>query len=856
MHKFIPYVFSASALLLFSCSEQKAVEPVAVEEEVVKSLPPAVLVTNFTLSSFAKELIDPSSITLFDPVPVGKDPLAWKPSQDVIDQINAAQPLIFVTGKAPAWIKQLDNSLGVVDLITGTQQELRATSDIRQANLIFKKMSSRINFVFPEANLKPSSLKYLNELATFQQTWEKLPADAHKPEHNLQSSIKPSSGEDFVRMLKVNYGKPVEALAVSPHNNTVEEGVTTTDNEESAHTAESNDGPKKQLISFEDTIVPILENTCLDCHDAVSEEGDLNLEHYLTEREASLQPELWETVAKVIELGQMPPKKQKDQLSDEDKKNLHNWTENLLVRWDTGQMGKDPGKTTVHRINKNEYNYTTTDLFSLKRRHGSSFPEDGGGESGFDNNADFLFLPPLLVENYFEAAGKIVEEVFGSSTSKNRYLIAKPGSDMSADDAARTTLNYWASFMYRKRVADSELKRLFGIYKKDYAKSKSYEKAMRGPLFTMLISPNFLYKSSLTKEEKGKHYPLNDFELASKLSYFLWSSMPDRTLFKIAAQGKLSDPEVYDAQIKRMLKDKKASRLGMHFGGQWFGWEKLRGEADPDQEKYPEFNLQLRVDLYKESTRFFNDLVLNNGSIYNLIDSDYTFLNSRLAKFYNISGVTGTSLQKVQLTDANRGGVLGMGSVLTASALPLRSSPSIRGAFVVQDILGLPLPEPPMNVEQLPEDDRTIGKVTFRESLTAHRDNPACSSCHSEIDPIGFSLELFDAIGRFRTHQNGAKIDATGQLPDGTKFSSPAELKKALMSKKELFAKNTVKKMLSYALGRELTPFDRPTIKDITDKVIADDGNIQTAFLEVAKSFPFTNRRGDDYKTKAITSIK
>jgi len=367
------------------------------------------------------------------------------------------------------------------------------------------------------------------------------------------------------------------------------------------------------------------------------------------------------------------------------------------------------------------------------------------------------------------------------------------------------------------------------------------------PLFGMLISPNFLYRTTFA-EKPSEVYALNDFELASKLSYFLWSSMPDKELFRLAQKGELSKEEVLIAQTKRMLADDRAQSLGKHLGGQWFGWEDLRGAVNPDEKKFPEFDINLRIALYQESSMFFNHLVKSNGSIYDFLDSDYTFLNARLARFYKLPPVNGNNLRLVKLEDKNRGGVLGMGSVLTSTSLALRSSPSNRGAYVLRDVLGIPLPEPPMDVEPLPADDRNLGKLSIRESLEEHRTNPDCRSCHSEIDPIGFGLEAFDAIGRFRTHQNGVKIDVSGIMPDGTEFSSPVELRAALSKNKELFAKNTAKKFLTYALGRELSPYDRPVVKQISDEIINNDGSIQTGIIEVVKSYPFRNYRGDNFE--------
>ncbi|MEM9480694.1 MAG: DUF1592 domain-containing protein [Verrucomicrobiota bacterium] len=604
---------------------------------------------------------------------------------------------------------------------------------------------------------------------------------------------------------------------------------------------------------FEREIVPLIENYCLDCHDAETGEGELDFEVYLTEAEAIHEPDLWDSVAQVVEMGEMPPRDKSNQPSDAEREKIIAWVRDLGARWDDGEMGQDPGRTTIRRLNKNEYNYTIRDLFGMRIRPADNFPEETGGESGFDNNADALFLPSLLMENYVEAASVIVEGVYANSKSRSNYLFARPTGAGGAEGAARKTLSAWASRAYRRPVENEELDSLMRIFAGEMKAGKRYDEAMQKPLLAILISSKFLYRAE-QEESSRDPYQVDDFDLATRLSYFIWSSMPDKELFGLALKGELSKPEVLEAQVMRMLQDEKARSLSMHFAGQWFGWEQLRSRANPDEDRFPQFTFDLRVALYRESAEFFHHLLQSNASIFDLIDSDYTFLNERLVKHYGISGVSGSQLQKVSLTDPNRGGVLGMGSVLTATSLPLRTSPAVRGKYVLAQLLGTPPPEPPMNVEQLPDDDQAIEAMTFREALAQHREDINCKACHEVIDPIGFGLESFDAIGRWRTTQNGLPLDTEGVMPDGTKFSSPADLKKTILSRKDLFTRNMAEKLLSYALGRDLSPYDRPAVAEITEKVLADGGKIHTAFVEVAKSYPFRYRRNDGFEPKAKTS--
>lgn len=804
-------------ILLPSCSENTKTKKV--ETEAAPELSPAsIVVTNFTLGSFIDELVDEHKIPILDVIPNGNDQELWAPNDKIVDIINRTRPLIFIVGEPPAWLDTLPQEITTINLLPPGSTSFQAAANPTQAIAIFSSMQTALVENFPNQIPKATASVFLEQLASYQAKWNDLPELNYVPEGVQLGLTPPANAKTFLPVIEKNYSLFQKAAEFELKKTTYDGGI-----------------------------IPILESKCMECHDETTQEGDLNFELYLTEDKASLHPDLWETVSKVIAMEQMPPPDHEDQLTTDEIDRLHKWSSTLATKWDAGKMGANPGKTTIHRLNKNEYNYTIRDLFKLNIRPADNFPEDGGGEGGFDNNADALFLPPLLVENYFKSASTIVEAVYAKPETRSRYLIASPSPKLPILKAAENVLRYWSTFIYRKPANEEELARLINLFKEEYPKTKRFDVAMKMPLFSMLISPNFLYRSTLT-EIQDAPYPIDDFELASKLSYFIWSSMPDRELFRLASKGQLKDEAVLEAQVKRMLQDEKSKALGMHMGGQWFGWERLRSDANPDTTKFPEFTFELRVQLYQESMMFFNELIKENGSAYDFLDSNYAYLNDSLAKFYKVPGVEGAELRRVSLSDKNRGGILGMGSVLTATSLPLRSSPSIRGAFVLKDIMGENLPEPPMNIPQLPEDDRVVEGTTFREALDQHRDDPNCRSCHAEIDPIGFGLESFDAIGRFRTHHHGAPIDVGGQLPDGTQFTSTYDLKQILLRDKDKFARNMVEKMLSYALGRDLTPYDRPIVKQITDTVIADDAKIHTAFIEIVKSYPFRYRCSDDYK--------
>ncbi|MEP2776293.1 MAG: DUF1592 domain-containing protein [Luteolibacter sp.] len=592
-------------------------------------------------------------------------------------------------------------------------------------------------------------------------------------------------------------------------------------------------------LDFEEHIAPVIDKYCTECHNPDDDEGSLDLESMLSVKDAIMNPDLWDKVAKSAQMDIMPPSKRNKRPETHERALLLGWALQIGWQWDQGKMGSDPGRTTLHRLNRNEYNYTIRDLFGLQIRPADNFPEDNAGEAGFDNDADALFLPALLMENYFEAAVKIADTVLRDNVLRQNYLLGASSDEVGA----RAVFTYWTPRIYRRKVDKEEIERLVAVYNAARQKKASHVRAMRDPLIMMLVSPSFIYRSELPIAGGGKTVGLTEFELANRLSYFLWASMPDTELFALADEGKLSDPKVLEEQVIRMLKDEKSSSLSMHLGGQWLGWEKLRGSANPDVKKFPMFDFALRVDMYRESSKFFDNLLRENGSIYDIIDSDYGFLNDRLARLYGVSGVVGPEFRKVSFNNPNRGGVLGMGSVLVSSSLPMRTSPSIRGAFILDHLLGDPPLPPPMDVEQLPANDANLKTQTFRETIEEHRDNPDCRACHAQIDPLGFGLENFDAIGRWRTTQNGAPLDTSGATPEGDEFEGPVELKKLLLSRKDQFTRNMVEKFLSYSLGRELTPYDRAVSRSITDQVIAEGGSMNSLIMGIVTSHPFLNRQ-------------
>jgi hypothetical protein len=358
----------------------------------------------------------------------------------------------------------------------------------------------------------------------------------------------------------------------------------------------------------------------------------------------------------------------------------------------------------------------------------------------------------------------------------------------------------------------------------------------------MLVSPHFLFR--IEKNRPEDVYPISQHELASRLSYFIWSSMPDDELLRAADQGSLRKPAVLAAEVRRMLRDPRSRALAENFGGQWLELRKLES-VTPDRQRFPEFEEYLRMSMRQETELFFDSIVRQDRSILDFIDANYTFLNERLAQFYNIPGVKGPEFRQVLLDgDTQRGGILTQASILTVSSYATRTSPVLRGKWILENILNAPPPPPPPGVPNL--DETKVGSsASLRQQLEEHRKNATCASCHARMDPLGFGLENFDAIGAWRTHDGKFPIDASGTLPDGRSFQGPQELKAIIKADREAFVECLTEKLLTYALGRGLERYDRPAVKQIAARVAASDYRFSSLVLEIASSLPFQMRRGD-----------
>ena len=593
---------------------------------------------------------------------------------------------------------------------------------------------------------------------------------------------------------------------------------------------------------FHQDLLPQLQKHCWDCHNARKAKGGVRLDGFTNLASIYRQPKLWETAVRQVEERLMPPESRKVQPTQEERLALSEGLRDLLDNPAPGVIRLDPGPKIAHRLSRTEYNHTVRDLLGVGLRLADDFPADGGGGGGFDNNASTLFVPPLLLEKYLTAA----EEALAAAAPE--ALFRHPVTWYRSESAAATgDLRDLARRAWRRPVSAPEIARLLEFYQQTRRRGADSRTATLVAAKAVLVSPNFLFR--IEKDPPGQTpAAIDDHALASRLSYFLWASMPDATLFALADAGRLSQPKVLEAQVMRMLADPKARALSEQFVGQWLGIRTLGSVAAPDPHKFPEFTPALREAMMTEPTEFFAGLVRENRSLLELLDSDYAWVNADLARHYGIPGVNGSTFIRVSLSDRRRGGVTGMAAVLTQTSYPQRTSPVLRGKWLLEEVFGTPPPPPPPLVATLSPNDEKSEGLTFRQRLEKHRKDPNCAACHARLDPLGFALENFDPIGRWRTQVSGESVDASGELPGGVVIVGPEALKQVLLERKQLFLRHLTEKMLAYALGRGVEYYDIPAVKRITEAVASDGHRAPKLILEIVRSEPFRLRRGVEFQ--------
>lgn len=734
--------------------------------------------------------------------------------------------------------------------------------------------------------------------------------------------------------------------------------------------------------AFEKSIAPFLQKYCVECHKGEKPKGGVSLDAYQSEAHARKDRKNWATIQHVLAAGDMPPAK-KQQPTKAEREFVINWIESTLTKTDCGGP-RDPGRVTIRRLNRTEYNNTIRDLCGVDFKPAEDFPSDDVGY-GFDNIGDVLSFQPILLERYLAAADNVlaaalkVEEA--PKSSRQRYfpqninviprsakspdpvrivfttegsamlekfnfpaesdytirfrgwgtnvgdeypkvtirvdgkdvktftveaerrksqtyevtakftqgekrvqiaftnafedadtesfrefgleameiegplnakappqpasvkmlLVERPNTTTLARAAARAVLENFARRAYRRPVKTEEVDPILKLYDIAAKQGETFEKAIKLPMKAVLVSPHFLYRIEDDPKNPNEIRTLNDFEFATRLSYFLWSTMPDEELFRLAERGELRKAGVLEAQVRRMLKDPKAKALAENFAGQWLELRNLR-TLSPDRSYFRDFDEKLRTAMIQEAEAYFHFVVENDRSILEFLDSDYTFVNGRLARHYGIDNVYGVDFRKVALPDTRRGGVITMAATLAVSSNPTRTSPVKRGKWILENILGTPPPPPAPDAGELPPTGQLKG--TLRQQMEQHRSNPKCAVCHAKLDPLGFGLENFDGIGAWRTKDNKQEIDASGVLPGGEKFSGPAELRKVLLGKADMFRRCFAEKLLTYSLGRGLEYYDKCAVDDIVAAGKAGGDKFSGIVLAIVKSDAFQKRKG------------
>lgn len=595
-----------------------------------------------------------------------------------------------------------------------------------------------------------------------------------------------------------------------------------------------------------DSAQGFLKTYCKGCHTGKAGAGGFDLNRVSTTASLGADPQKWISLTNRLKNGEMPPKGSPAPALDL-KEQFQSWVESSLHA-EACAAGIVPGPSPMRRLNRDEYTATVRDLLDIQMDVGNSLPADGAGGEGFDNAAETLFLSPLHSEKYMDVAKFAMDFAAKEYKSKSKILIAKPGQGVTPDQAAQQILAAFLPRAFRRPVDDNEVTPYLQLFRAAQKQGQTFEQSVFFALRGVLVSPMFLFRLE-PPNRTGNVRPLDQYALASRLSYFLWGSMPDELLFDIAAEGKLQDPEVLKAMIRRMMRSERSLNFSQRFVEQWLRTRELSRNKVPDAKLFPQYSEieELRADIRFQPIMFFREVFLRNESLLDFIDSKSMIGTGKLANHYGVKlALNKGNTQQPQWIPvpegSHLGGLLGMPAVMIVSSHPYRTSPVLRGAWILDSMLGTPPPPPPPNVPALEENAEGAAPKSVRERLTQHRANPVCASCHARIDPLGFALENFDAAGKWRTDDSGKPIDSSGELIDGTKFNGPDELKAALMDRKDLFVRNLTSKLLGYALGRGLTLKDSCTVDSILAQVKADGYKSQTLLDAIVTSVPFRSQ--------------
>ncbi len=575
-----------------------------------------------------------------------------------------------------------------------------------------------------------------------------------------------------------------------------------------------------------ESVRPFLKQYCQGCHAGAKPAGGVSLEN------PDSKSDVWSRVVTRVRNSEMPPRGAPAPSLDAREAFVKNV--DAAIHSGTCATGVHRGAAPVRRMNRDEYSATMRDLLDIHINSGKDLPADAAGGQGFDNAAEVLTLSPVLAEKYMAATKEALDFAARDPQARKRIGIVEPAANQKPDEAARKLLAGFLPRAFRRPVPEAETGIYLSLFADAQRRRQSYDASVVYMLRGVLMSPQFLF---LNLERSP-----TDYALASRLSYFLWGSMPDDGLFELAAQGKLHDPATLKKETERLLASPRSMEFIDRFMTQWLGTRELGRELNPDAKVFPQYAAsgELQGDIRLQPNVFFQAMLAGNDPLTDLIDSKWTMVTETLVKLYKLDPMLLKERhehpQRVELPPgSHRGGLLGMSAVLAVSSYPYRTSPVLRGKFVLDALLGTPPPPPPPNVPALPEASGDQPK-TVRERLSRHRADPVCAGCHSRMDPLGFALENFDALGQWRTEDGGKPIDNSGELPDGTKFQGPDELKAVLMARKDLFVRNLTARMLGYALGRGLTPEDFCAVDEIVARLKDNGYGSQTLIESIAMS--------------------
>lgn len=598
---------------------------------------------------------------------------------------------------------------------------------------------------------------------------------------------------------------------------------------------------------FRGRVTPFVTTYCLPCHqNRRPTRAGVNFSPALKAPGHAAFTEQWRKAAARVKAHDMPPKGAA-QPGEADRQMFVDWLAKLKYL-----SHKDPGPFVIRRLTKTEYGNTLRDLFGVEPSIADGLPDEVSG-AGYLNS-----LSPLQLEQYLTIAGKVLRRIVAPDgappTAVQKRLFGEalpPKADPRG--AARNVARSLARKAYRRPPTEAELDVLMATFDLGRRNNLAYPQALHLMLKAILVSPQFLFITPArgADAEAGSSagiVPLDDHQLASRLSYLVWATMPDDELMALADSGKLHEPAVLKAQAKRLLDDRRSRALFDGFGAQWLSVGGLKRQVF-DSALFPQMTAAMRQAMYDEVRLFFESIVREDKSVIGFVDSDYTYLNETVAAIYGLQkSVKGPEMRRVRLSDGNRGGVLGMPGILAATSFPNRTSPVKRGVWVLEQVLGDHVPAAPPDVPALDKQDQAaVANLTVRQRTELHRTNPVCANCHQILDPIGFGLEKFDAIGRWRDRDsNGQPIDAAGELPGGNRFAGPRDLKAIIAARTGDVSRNLLEKLLAYALGRKLEGYDEIVVDNLMDEIAADGYRMRSLIYGVITSYPFTHRRVEE----------